>query len=218
MIDDKTMDIVQHIEELPPNKAQTVGYVRVSSDGQNIDRQLDGVEIDKVFIDRVSGSKKNRPELNRLLEYVRDGDTVVIHSLDRLARDLGHLIEITKKFNDKGVTLRSLKENLFFDARSSNPLNQFLFHVIGAVAEFNRSLIREAQKEGIEKAKKRGVYKGRKPSLSDEQVQKLRDFIAEKNKSAENYKSMKWKDIAVDLGVSESTVFRYASMISKSED
>lgn len=214
--DDRTLDLIQHIEQLPETKTQVVGYVRVSSEDQKFDRQLDGINLDKVFSEKISGGRRDRPELNRLIDYVREGDTVVVHSLDRLARDLGNLIEIAKRLNDKGVVLKSLKEGLVFNVNSQNPMDKFLFHVMGAVAEFNRSLIREAQREGIERAKKRGVYKGRQPKLNPAQLARLREIVLEKNASLDNHKRIKWSDVALEFGVSEPTLFRYIKQVKLS--
>ncbi len=111
--DDQTLDIISYIEEKPAH-GQTVGYIRVSTTDQNTIRQLDGVELNKTFVDKISGSTgiKDRPELKKLFEYVRAGDTVVIHSFDRLARDLNILISLIQQLNDKGVALKSIKEDI----------------------------------------------------------------------------------------------------------
>lgn len=207
--DESPSEMLSYINEKPA-KGQTVGYIRVSSADQNIARQLDGVEVNKTFVDTISGSTKikDRPALKNLFDYVRTGDVVVIHSFDRLARDLDILIDLIKSLNARGVALQSIKENITFNG-SNNPMDKFILHIFGAVAEFQRSLIKEAQREGIEKRKKLGLYKGRKPKLSDAQQVELKNIIKEKNVSIESYKKIKWKDIAEKFQVSEPTLMRY---------
>lgn len=204
-LDDRTIDID---EPLKNNKVQIVGYVRVSSIDQNTDRQLDGLKLDKIFIDKMSGKTKDRPELNRLLEYVRQGDTVVVHSLDRLARNLEDLISIINTLNKKGVIFQSLKENLKIGA-TKNPMDTLILHIFGAVAEFNRALIRETQREGIAKAKLKGKYKGRKSVLTPEVKSKIDELVDKKNSSIDSYKQMSYKDIAKNVGISLPTLNRY---------
>lgn len=195
------------------NKTQTVGYVRVSSHDQNTDRQLDGIALDRIFVDKITGSSKDRPQLTAMIEYVRFGDTVIVHSLDRMARNLEDLLLIIGQLNQKGVIFKSLKENLSFDGSRSNPMDKFLLHVLGAVAEFNRALIREAQKEGIAKAKQQGKYKGRKPSLTPEQLQELQQMLHHKNSSVEAYKQLSLSKIAEHFNVSLPTINRYVAKL-----
>lgn len=136
----------------------------------------------------MTGSTKDRPQLNELLNYVRYGDTVIVHSLDRLARNLEDLLAIISQLHQKGVIFKSIKENLTLDGSRPSPMDKFLLHILGAVAEFNRSLIREAQKEGIAKAKARGVYKGRKSVLTPDKVAQIEALLTQRNSSVENYK------------------------------
>ena len=150
-----------------------VGYVRVSTAGQNVDRQLDGVELHKVFEDRCSGADADRPALKELLEWVREEDVVHVHSMDRLARNLQDLRELVDAINAKGAAVRFHKEGLEF-AGEASPMSELLLNLLGAVAQFERSLIRERQREGIEAAKRRGAYKGRKKALSAASVADLR--------------------------------------------
>jgi DNA invertase Pin-like site-specific DNA recombinase len=152
---------------------KTVGYVRVSSLDQNEIRQLDGQELDKVFTDRASGKDTKRPQLQAALDYIREGDELVVHSMDRLARNLDDLRKLVLDLTRKGVHVRFIKENLVFTGEDS-PMSNLLLSLLGAVAEFERSMIRERQREGIALAKKAGVYKGRKPSLTAEQVKEIR--------------------------------------------
>ncbi|OPH37677.1 transposase [Moraxella equi] len=194
---------------------QTVGYVRVSSSDQNTDRQLDGVALDRVFTDKMTGSTKDRPQLKAMLDYVRYGDTVVVHSLDRLARSLEDLISIINQLNKKGVSFKSIKDNLTFDGVNNSPMDKFFLHILGAVSELERALIRERQKEGIAKAKQRGVYKGRKPSLTPEKQAIIEERLAQKEKDLQSYKSISYQSIADEIGVSLSTLNRYLAKRKK---
>lgn len=191
------------------NKAQIVGYIRVSSLDQNTERQLDGVALDRVFVDKMTGSTKDRPQLKAMLEYVRHGDVVVVHSLDRLARNFDDLLSIIKQLKQKGATFKSLQENLAINATSDNPIDTLILHIFGAIAQFNRSLIREAQREGIAKAKKRGVYKGRKSVLTPQVVAQIEELLTKRHASVENYKKISHNDIARQVGISKSSLYRY---------
>lgn len=202
---DRTIDI----DELNTQKVQTVGYIRVSTAEQNTDRQLDGIALDRIFTDKMTGSIKDRPQLQAMLDYVRYGDTVVVHSLDRLARSLEDLISIINQLNQKGVSFKSIKDNLTFDGVNNSPMDKFFLHILGAVSELERALIRERQKEGIEKAKKKGVYKGRKSVLTTDIIAQIENLLAERNSSVENYKTMSNTDIAKQVGISKSSLYRY---------
>jgi DNA invertase Pin-like site-specific DNA recombinase len=153
---------------------QWVGYIRVSSrGGQNPERQLNGVEMDRVFTDTVSGASTARPQLQALLAFVREGDTVIVHSMDRLARNLDDLRRVVRELTDRGVAIQFRHEQLTFTSEHS-PMAALLLSVLGAFAEFERALIRERQAEGIALAKARGAYRGRKKSLTTGQVEALR--------------------------------------------
>ena len=154
-------------------RGQRVGYIRVSSAGQNPARQLDGVELDRVFTDAVSGKSADRPQLVAMLAYVRDGDTVIVHSMDRLARNLDDLRRLVRELTGGGVAVQFVKEQLTFTAEDS-PMATLLLSVLGAFAEFERALIRERQLEGIALAKVSGAYTGRKPSLTPGQAEARR--------------------------------------------
>lgn len=149
-------------------KGQIVGYARVSSADQNLARQLERLKsekADKIFEDKASGANTNRPAFQQMMEYVREGDTIIVCSMDRLARNLSDLLTTTKELQAKGVSIRFLKESILLDASGNDAaMTKLLMSMLGAVAEFERSMIRERQREGIELAKKRGVYKGRKPT------------------------------------------------------
>jgi DNA invertase Pin-like site-specific DNA recombinase len=167
----------------------------VSTVDQHDERQLDGVTVDKTFTDKASGGSRERPGLDALLSYVRNGDTVHVHSIDRLARDLGDLLDLLKTFTGKGVSVTFHKEHLTFTGED-NPFQTLQLQVIGAVAQFERSMIRERQREGIAKAKAKGVYKGRKPTIDKAEVQKLR---------AEGLGA---SEIAKRLGIGRASVYR----------
>jgi len=178
---------------------QQVGYVRVSSVDQNTARQLDGVALDKIFEDKASGKDTKRPSLTACLEYVRDGDTLHVHSLDRLARSLDDLRKLVKDLTGRGVVVHFHKENLIFSG-SDSPMSVLLLNLLGSVAEFERALLLERQREGIAIAKTKGVYKGREPSLTAEQVVELKTRKA----AGESVAS-----IARAMNVSRPTLYRY---------
>ncbi len=177
-----------------------VGYKRVSSLDQTMARQLDGVQLDKVFEDYLSGKNTERPQLQLAMEFVREGDTLIVHSLDRLARNLIDLRQIVTTLTKRGVAVEFMKERMTFTS-DENPMNTLLLSVMGAFAEFERALIRERQREGIALAKTRGVYKGRKPSLTEEKAAELRASVADGRESKSS--------IARRLGISRETVYAY---------
>ena len=151
---------------------QRIGYVRVSTLDQNEKRQLEGQVLDRVFTDKASGRDTARPQLTELLRFARDGDTVVVHSMDRLARNLDDLRALVQGLTRKGVRVEFVKESLVFTGEDS-PMANLMLSVMGAFAEFERSLIRERQREGIALAKQRGAYKGRKKTLTPERAAEL---------------------------------------------
>ena len=185
---------------------QIVGYLRVSSLDQKELRQLDGITLDKRFVDKASGKDLHRPELEQLTGYVREGDTVICHSMDRLARNLDDLRKVVLGFTDRGVHVRFEKENLTFTGEDS-PMSHLMLSVMGAFAQFERDLIRERQREGIALAKLReGAYVGRKPSLNPAQAKDLRRRVAAgESKTA----------LAGELGISRMTIYRYAAGVGK---
>jgi DNA invertase Pin-like site-specific DNA recombinase len=152
---------------------QRIGYIRVSSADQNTDRQLEGVVVDKTFTDKVSGKSQDRPALQAMLAHVREGDQVVIHSMDRLARNLGDLLALVKGMTDRGVRVTFQKEALTFTG-DDTAASTLMLSIMGAVAAFERSMILERQREGIALAKAKGAYKGRKPALSPDQKADVR--------------------------------------------
>lgn len=152
---------------------QKIGYIRVSTVEQNLDRQLDGLELDKVFEDKVSGSTKDREGLTSMLNHIREGDTVYVHDISRMARNTQNLLELVETITNKGVTLKFLKESLTFTGDKANPMNELMLSMLGAVYQFERSMILERQREGIAKAKEKGKFKGRQPSIDSEKVKML---------------------------------------------
>ncbi len=178
---------------------QRIGYVRVSSFDQNPERQLENVKTDRVFTDKASGKNTQRPELEALSAFARDGDTIVVHSMDRLARNLDDLRRIVQKLTGRGIRIEFVKENLTFTGDDS-PMATLMLAVMGAFAEFERALLRERQREGILLAKQRGAYRGRKKSLSNDQVTEMKRRIEAGEQKAQ---------VARDLGVSRETVYQY---------
>ena len=180
--------------------SQRVGYIRISSYSQNCDRQLDGIELTKSFTDIASGKDTNRPQLEAMLEYVRDGDSIIVHSMDRLARNLDDLRGLVQQLTEKGISVEFVKEGLTFTGENS-PMPKLLLSMMGAVAEFERALLKERQREGIEQAQKRGVYAGsRRKKLPPEQREAIRERVAQgENKS----------QLAREFGIERKTLYRY---------
>ncbi|MCQ4235819.1 recombinase family protein [Pseudomonas stutzeri] len=173
----------------------TVGYIRVSTVDQNTERQLDGLTLDKVFEDKCSGKDANRPALNALIEYVREGDTVVVHDISRMARNLEDLLQLVKAFNKRGVAVRFNKEGLSFTGEA-NPMQELMLSMLGAVYQFERSMMLERQREGIQQAKAAGKYKGGKARVDAESIKEALISGLSIRKAAES------------LGVGISTVQR----------
>jgi DNA invertase Pin-like site-specific DNA recombinase len=155
-----------------------LGYIRVSSEGQNTDRQLDGLKLDKVFEEKVSGKDTNRPKLQELLNSVRKGDEVIVHSMDRLARNLIDLHGIIEEVTTKKASIRFIKEGQEFTGEKE-PMKELMLNIMGSVAQFERDIIKERQREGIAKAKERGVYKGRRPKFSHEELVSMKKLKAD---------------------------------------
>ena len=179
-------------------QGQRIGYARVSSFDQNLDRQLVDANVTKVFTDKASGKDTQRPELDRLLGFVREGDTVVVHSMDRLARNLDDLRRLVQMLTKRGVRIEFVKESLTFVGEDS-PMANLMLSVMGAFAEFERALIRERQREGIALAQKRGAYRGRKRALSVEQVAELRKHVDAGEQKAK---------LAREFGISRETLYQ----------
>lgn len=178
---------------------QVVGYGRVSSVSQNEARQVESLSgVDRTFIDKASGKNTDRPELTNALDYVREGDTLRVPSMDRLARNTLDLLTLVKGLTERGVTVEFQKENLTFSGTKDDHLGTLMLTILGGIAQFERELIRERQAEGIAIAKANGVYKGRKPSLDSEQI-----VVARERVLAGVPKAV----IARDLGVSRQTLY-----------
>ena len=178
-----------------------VGYVRVSTADQNAARQIaDLVDVEKLFTDQASGKDTARPQLEEMLGFVRDGDTVVVHSMDRLARNLDDLRQLVKTMTSKGVQVEFVKEQLTFTGDDA-PLSTLLLSVMGAFAEFERAIIRERQREGIAAAKKKGKFKGRAPALTAERRQALVAAAADGGTPK--------GQLAKQFGISRQTLYRY---------
>lgn len=171
-------------------KGQHVGYIRVSSMEQNTGRQLTDIDLDKVFQDKASGKDAKRPELERCLNHLRAGDTLNIHSIDRLARNLKDLQEIIETLTNKGVTVKFHKECLTFEGSNHSPMQTLMLQMLGAFAQFERTLIKERQAEGIAAAKARGQKLGAPSKLTPEQVQEIKARAAggaDKSQLAKEY-------------------------------
>jgi DNA invertase Pin-like site-specific DNA recombinase len=181
-------------------QGQRIGYVRVSSFDQNVDRQVEHLDVDRIFTDKATGKDVHRPQLQALLDYVREGDTIVVHSMDRLARNVDDLRRIVLSETKRGVRIQFVKENLTFSGDDS-PMANLMLSILGAVAQFERDLIKERQAEGIALAKARGVYrKGRRKALPPEKIHELRTRAARnENKSA----------LAREYGISRDTLYEY---------
>ncbi len=178
---------------------QRIGYIRVSTFDQNPERQLESIQVDRSFTDRASGKDVKRPQLEALMSFARTGDIVVVHSMDRLARNLDDLRRIVQTLTQRGVHIEFVKEHLCFTGEDS-PMANLMLSVMGAFAEFERSLIRERQREGIALAKQRGAYRGRKKSLSDSEIEGLRQRAAAGEKKA---------TLAREFGISRETLYQY---------
>lgn len=178
---------------------QRFGYVRTSSVSQNTSNQLEGQTLDRIFEEKVSGKSMDRPELEAMLSFVREGDEVVIQSMDRLARNLDQLRQVVQRMTTNGVKVIFVKEGMSFTGEDS-PMATLMLSLLGSLAEFERSRILERQREGIELAKGRGVYKGRKPSLSEEQVRMIRWRVSAGEKKAQ---------LAREYGVCRETLYSY---------
>lgn len=183
-------------------KGHRVGYLRVSTLDQSTARQLDGLELDEVYEDKVSGATVERPQLQAALKHCRKGDTLVVHSMDRLARNLGDLKAIIDTLTKRGVSVEFIKERQTFRPEQDDPMATLMLHLLGAVAQFERDLIKERQREGIALARARGVYKGRAPKLTPEKAEELKT----KDKAAGGKGRA---GLAREFGISRETLYQY---------
>lgn len=199
---------ITHMQtSIEPNETKTgitvkVGYARVSSRDQNLDRQLSQLEAagcSKIFAEKLSGASSDRPELHAALEYLRPGETLVVASMDRLARNTVDLLNLVRDATERGAYVEFLSEHLTFGPEEE-AIPSLMLGILGSIAQFERTLIRERQAQGIAKAKERGVYRGRSKSLGEEEVQTLRELAS---------LGVSKSEIGRRLGVSRATVYRY---------
>ena len=178
-----------------------VGYKRVSTIEQNGSRQLVGLELEKIFVDHASGKNTSeRPQLQAMIEFIREGDEVYVHSMDRLARNLKDLLGLVEQIRNKGASLYFLKESLHIESQAQqSPMTTLMLSMMGAFAEFERSLILERQREGIAIAKQKGLYKGRKP-VSKEKLERAKDLLKQ---------GQKISAVARQTGLSRASLYKY---------
>lgn len=177
-------------------------YVRVSTALQNTDRQLFDVPCDREYVDRLSGKNTNRPQLQAMIDNIRNGDVINCHSMDRLARNVRDLLDLIEKITSKGGEIRFFKENLTFsNTQKGDAFQKLMLVMLGAISEFERNLILERQREGIAVAKLKGKYKGGKNKLLAEQVQELQHLVGTKRMSVSK--------AAVKFGISRQSVYNY---------
>jgi DNA invertase Pin-like site-specific DNA recombinase len=180
-----------------------IGYARVSTDDQNLDLQRDALQkagCEQIYTDRVSGTKAERKGLTEALSHLRAGDTLVVWRLDRLGRSLRHLIDTVTELQERGIGFKSLQESI--DTTTSG--GKLVFHIFGALAEFEREIIRERTNAGLSAARSRGRSGGRPKALTDKQVQMLNNLAADRSNSIE--------DICKTLGISRTTFYRYVKV------
>lgn len=184
-------------------KGQKVGYIRVSSAEQNTGRQLEGIEVDRLFVDRASGKNIDRPKFQEMLNYVREGDKIIVHSMDRFARSLKDLVTEVDKLVKRGIAIQFVKENITFTAEAT-PMDNLMLQLMGAFAQFEREIILERQKEGIKLAASQGKYKGRVNKLNSDQANALRQAWNEGKYPSKTA-------LGKAFGISRQAVYRYLS-------
>ena len=180
---------------------QRIGYRRVSTLEQNTDRQLDGLQLDEEFEDKISGKSMERPALLAMIKHARKGDTVIVHSMDRLARNLKDLKEIVDELVGKGAKVEFIKERLTFSGEA-DAYSELMLNLMGSFAEFERALIKSRQMEGIAIKKAAGGYsgKGRKKTITDTQIATIKERVAAGDRKSE---------IASDLNISRESIYKY---------
>ena len=181
-----------------------IGYIRVSTAEQNTNRQLDGEQLTVVFTDKASGKNADRPQLQAMLAgNWPQGSVVVVHSMDRLARSLSDLLRIVEQLTARGIAVQFVKEGKTFKgAATANPMDKLMLSMLGAFAEYERTLIRERQREGIAKAKERGVYRGRPKRVQD--AERIAQIVAEATAVGANKTR-----IAAKHGICRDTLYKY---------
>jgi DNA invertase Pin-like site-specific DNA recombinase len=174
-----------------------IGYARVSTQEQNLDAQLDALRhCDKVFTDKATGAKVERPGLDQCLKYLRSGDVLVVKKLDRLARSLKNLIHLVETLRERNIEMQSIDDSI----DTSTPQGKFFFHVFGAVAEFERDLIRQRTKDGVAAARARGRVGGRPSKMTPEKKAAIASLLKS---------GMNPMDVAHQVGVSKATLYKY---------
>lgn len=176
-----------------------IGYARVSTHSQKDDSQIDELTAagcEKIFTDKATGKLASRPELDACLAYLREGDTLVITRLSRAMRSLKHLIALAEDLRERGVGLKVIKQQI----DTNTPTGRLVFHILGAIDEFQRELIVEGTHEGLAAARARGRLGGRKPSLSPAKVKRARELY--------DAKVMTVAEIAATMGCSRQTIYR----------
>ena len=177
-----------------------IGYARVSTDDQNLDLQNDALKqagCDKIIEEKASGAKTDRAGLDEALSFLRKGDTLVVWRLDRLGRSLQHLIQVVNQLREKGIYFRSIQESL--DTSSSG--GKLIFHIFGALAEFERDVIRDRTMAGLAAARARGRVGGRPKIMTDKKVRLAKTLLADHTNTID--------DVCETLGVSRATLYRY---------
>jgi DNA invertase Pin-like site-specific DNA recombinase len=176
----------------------TIGYARVSTAEQNLDAQIDTLRprCEKIFTDKISSRKDDRPGLQQCLDYLRAGDILMVVKLDRLARSLKELIQLVDDLEKRKIDLQSIDDAL----DTSTPQGRFFFHVFGAVAEFERDLIRQRTKAGLDAARARGRMGGRKPKMTPEKTDAVKKLLNS---------GMAPLDVARQVGISKATLYKY---------
>lgn len=175
-------------------------YIRVSTTDQNTERQLLGIPCDRAYIEKISGKNTNRPELQAMLSNIRAGDVINVHSMDRLARNTKGLLNLVEEITAKGAKIIFHKENLTFPPNKQGSYQKIMMTMLGAVAELERNLILERQREGIALVKLHGKYKGGQPKLTAEQVEEIKALVNKRTPIT---------TIAKQYGVSRRTVYNY---------
>ena len=194
----KSLEPIENVAGTPLK----IGYARVSSRDQNLDRQLAQLEsagCEKIFSEKLSGASSERPQLHAALEYLRPGETLVVASMDRLARNTVDLLNLVRNATDRGAYVEFLSEHLTFGPEEE-AIPSLMLGILGSIAQFERTLIRERQAQGIARAKERGVYMGRSKSLGPEEVKTLQNLVS---------LGVPKSEIGRRLGISRATVYRY---------
>ena len=188
-----------------------IGYARVSTDDQRLDLQIDallaaGIDRDWIYEEHVSGAKTKRPQLDACMKALRKDDVLVVWRLDRLGRSLRELIDVVERLGEKGIGFRSLTESI--DTTTSG--GRLIFHIFGAIAQFERDVISERTKAGLKAARARGARGGRKPKLSDKQVRMAMVMLNDPTTTHDN--------VAQTLGVSRATIYRAIQRVNWAEE